>query len=78
MELKSSPHFPPSKANHVRLIGDSAVSVGMTVSMCGCLSVQWSLVNRELRSKFTRLMTAGIVWMDGCFTALFLTTGGAL
>ena len=30
--------LPPSKIMHVRLIGDSKLSLGVSVSVCGCLS----------------------------------------
>jgi len=30
--------LPPSKSMHVRLIGDSKLSLGESVSVCGCLS----------------------------------------
>ena len=33
-----SDFLPPSKDMHVRLIGDSKMSLGVSVSMCGCLS----------------------------------------
>ena len=30
--------LPPSKNMHIRLIGDSKLSLGVSVSVCGCLS----------------------------------------
>jgi len=33
-----SSFLPPSKNMHVRLTGDSKLSLGVSVSVCGCLS----------------------------------------